>query len=145
MRNTGPISSLHGGALSQMAGRIAHGRGASAQRTREAVHAVPRWRWACVRRVQEQAMQNQQTFEKDGNERPVNREQAGLSQRDAQRTDPLTDEVASEGGTPGDMELKRATGPGRGSEATQLWESERVDTDDIHRDDTGRGRRSPVE
>lgn len=57
----------------------------------------------------------------------------------------LTDEVASEGGTPGDMELERESGHGRGSEATQLWESEQTDIDEIRRDDTGQGRRSPVD
>lgn len=73
------------------------------------------------------------------------RKDAGPSHRDQQRGDPLSDEVASEGGSPGDVELRRGTGPGRGSEATQLWESEQTDIDEIHRDDTGRGRRSPVE
>ena len=59
--------------------------------------------------------------------------------------DLVSDEVASEGGTPGDVELDRDDLPAHGSEAGTLWEPrERGAVKEIHRDETGRGRRSPA-
>lgn len=61
-----------------------------------------------------------------------------------QSSDLFSDEVGSEGGTPGDVELDRGREPGRGSEATELWQQEKTGIDEIHRDDTGEGGRSPI-
>ncbi len=55
----------------------------------------------------------------------------------------VSDEVGSEGGAPGDVELDRRPVPGSGSEATELWHPEQSRTDEIRRDDDGEGRRDP--
>jgi hypothetical protein len=54
-----------------------------------------------------------------------------------------TGEVASEGGSPGDVEVTREPVPATGSEAGETWRPEQHDTDTIARDETGEGRRSP--
>jgi hypothetical protein len=59
--------------------------------------------------------------------------------------DELSAEVGQEGGSPGDLELERTKGPAQGSEATELWQRGQDRIDEIRRDDTGEGRRSPVE
>jgi hypothetical protein len=55
----------------------------------------------------------------------------------------VTREVGSEGGTPGDVELTIDPGLGVGSEAGETWQPSTKKVDEIHRDDTGKGRRSP--
>lgn len=56
-------------------------------------------------------------------------------------TDEVTQEVADEGGSPGDLELKR-TETGRGSEAGETWRPAESHQDDVQRDESP-GRRSP--
>ncbi len=55
----------------------------------------------------------------------------------------LTDEVASEGGSPGDVELEIDRAPATGSEAGETLRPEREEVTEIHRDETGPGRRNP--
>jgi hypothetical protein len=55
----------------------------------------------------------------------------------------VTGEVGSEGGTPGDVELAIDRGPGVGSEAGETWQPSTEKVNEIHRDETGQGRRSP--
>jgi hypothetical protein len=62
---------------------------------------------------------------------------------DVRPGDHVTAEVGSEGGSPGDLELHRRRVPGKGSEASELWESGTVERD-VARDETGEGRRSPT-
>jgi hypothetical protein len=52
-------------------------------------------------------------------------------------------DVGDESGSPGDVELAREHGPGTGSEADELWRPTHTRVETIHRDDTGKGRRSP--
>jgi hypothetical protein len=59
---------------------------------------------------------------------------------DGERSHP-TGEVGDEGGTPGDVELERDSVV-TGSEATSTVEST-PSTKEVHRDETGKGRRSP--
>jgi hypothetical protein len=54
----------------------------------------------------------------------------------------LTDEVGDEGGTPGDLE-ERTSETGRGSEAGETWRPAEQDEEDVPRDETPPGRRSP--
>ena len=54
-----------------------------------------------------------------------------------------TADVGSEGGSPGDVELRRKHGPGTGSEADETWRPTDNSVEPIHRDETGEGRRSP--
>jgi hypothetical protein len=54
-----------------------------------------------------------------------------------------TTEVASEGGGPGDVEIVRRRKPGTGSEATETLRPGEESREEIRRDETGRGRRSP--
>ena len=56
----------------------------------------------------------------------------------------VTADVGSEGGSPGDVEVARDSGPETGSEAGETWQP-RGDDDSktIVRDETGEGRRSP--
>jgi hypothetical protein len=67
----------------------------------------------------------------------------GANRRSEDEDEPqstVTEEVGSEGGSPGDLELERQRIPLRGSEATETAQSvERVR--EIRRDETGRGRR----
>ncbi len=58
-------------------------------------------------------------------------------------TERPTGEVASEGGSPGDVEIDRADEVGTGSEAGGTWRTVHRDDEVIHRDETGIGRRSP--
>jgi len=54
-----------------------------------------------------------------------------------------TGEVASEGGTPGDVEIEETTPHGSGSEQTETWRPQGTVRKEIRRDETGEGRRSP--
>ena len=54
----------------------------------------------------------------------------------------VTDEVADEGGSPGDLELER-TEVGTGSEAGEQWRPAEERQTEVRRDSTGPGRRSP--
>lgn len=58
-------------------------------------------------------------------------------------TDGTTQEVGSEGGTPGDVEVDRDPAPGVGSEAGETWRPADRTATDVARDGTGPGRRSP--
>ena len=56
----------------------------------------------------------------------------------------VTDDVGSEGGTPGDVEVARDPGPGTGTEAGETWQpGGGGEPKTIVRDGTGEGRRSP--
>ncbi len=56
----------------------------------------------------------------------------------------VTAEVASEGGTPGDVEVARTPTPGVGSEGTETWRPADSGKDEVvRRDETGEGRRTP--
>lgn len=61
---------------------------------------------------------------------------------DAPDTRP-TDEVASEGGSSGDVEVGVDERPGCGSEATETWRPSEQRQSEVVRDETGEGRRSP--
>jgi hypothetical protein len=63
---------------------------------------------------------------------------------DTQRAADVSGEVGHEGGTPGDLELTKNDAPTTGSEATELVEGRKQRTDEIRRDETGVGRRSPI-
>ena len=54
----------------------------------------------------------------------------------------VTDEVADEGGSPGDLEIER-TEVGTGSEAGEQWTPADDRSEGIRHDSTGRGRRTP--
>jgi hypothetical protein len=54
----------------------------------------------------------------------------------------VTDEVADEGGSPGDLEIER-TEVGTGSEAGEQWTPADDRSEEIRHDSTGRGRRTP--
>ena len=54
-----------------------------------------------------------------------------------------TEEVGSEGGTFGDVEIGRNPGHGTGSEAGETWRRANKRPTKVVRDETGRGRRSP--
>jgi len=56
-------------------------------------------------------------------------------------TDNVTEEVADEGGSPGDLEVKH-TETGRGSEAGETWRPAESRQDELQRDESP-GRRSP--
>ena len=53
-----------------------------------------------------------------------------------------TPEVADEGGSPGDLEIDRSV-IGTGSEAGETWRPREERREEIRRDQTGEGRRSP--
>jgi hypothetical protein len=53
----------------------------------------------------------------------------------------VTSEVGSEGGSPGDLEIRRRK-VGTGSESGELWQPVREEKEDVRRDDVP-GRRSP--
>jgi hypothetical protein len=55
----------------------------------------------------------------------------------------VTNEVGSEGGSPGDVEVGEDAGPGVGAEAAETWEPRERDRTEVVRDETGQGRRSP--
>jgi hypothetical protein len=55
----------------------------------------------------------------------------------------VTGDVASEGGSPGDVEIAPTSDVGEGSEAGETWRPTRQGEETIRRDDTGEGRRSP--
>jgi hypothetical protein len=57
-------------------------------------------------------------------------------------TDP-TAEVASEGGSSGDVEVGVDESPATGSEATETWHPTNRRPIEVVRDETGEGRRSP--
>ncbi len=52
-------------------------------------------------------------------------------------------EVGSEGGSPGDVEFDRGKDVGGGSEAGQTGTPVDRDVHEVHRDETGIGRRTP--
>lgn len=54
-----------------------------------------------------------------------------------------TAEVASEGGSPGDVESHINQDPASGTEATGTWQPGHKQVVEIRRDETGVGRRSP--
>jgi hypothetical protein len=54
-----------------------------------------------------------------------------------------TAEVASEGGSPGDVEVHTSQDPASGTEATETWQPGHEQVAEIRRDETGVGRRSP--
>ena len=53
-----------------------------------------------------------------------------------------TNEVGSEGGSPGDLELERSS-TATGSEAGETWQPATAETREVRHDETGRGRRLP--
>jgi hypothetical protein len=55
----------------------------------------------------------------------------------------VTDDVGSEGGTPGDVEVGRKQTPAVGSEAGETWQPAQDEQETIVRDESGEGRRSP--
>jgi len=55
----------------------------------------------------------------------------------------VTEEVGSEGGGPGDVEIGRNRQQGTGSETGETWKPTTRRPARIVRDETGRGRRSP--
>jgi hypothetical protein len=55
----------------------------------------------------------------------------------------VTNEVGSEGGAPGDVELEIDHGRGVGSEAGEMWQPTGRREREVVRDETGEGRRSP--
>ncbi len=58
------------------------------------------------------------------------------------REDP-TDEVASEGGSPGNVEIETEEEATTGSESTETTRPSRTPERPVVRDETGEGRRSP--
>jgi hypothetical protein len=52
-------------------------------------------------------------------------------------------DVGREGGSPGDVEFDRGDDSGTGSEASETWRPTERDKTEVHRDETGIGRRSP--
>jgi hypothetical protein len=54
-----------------------------------------------------------------------------------------TEEVGSEGGGTGDLEIGQPAVPGTGSEATETWRPQHERPEEIRPDESGRGRRSP--
>jgi hypothetical protein len=57
-------------------------------------------------------------------------------------TDHLTDEVGDEGGTPGNLEERRSE-IGTGAEGDELWRPAEERKEEVPRDRTPPGRRSP--
>jgi hypothetical protein len=57
--------------------------------------------------------------------------------------DTTRDDVGSEGGSPGNVEVVHDQGHGVGSEAAETWRPSDDKTRTITRDETGEGRRSP--
>jgi hypothetical protein len=55
----------------------------------------------------------------------------------------VTAEVGSEGGSPGDVEVDVDAGPATGSEAGETWQPTTEKVKEVHRDETGKGRRTP--
>lgn len=55
----------------------------------------------------------------------------------------VTEDVGSEGGTPGDVEVGRKRAPAVGSEAGETWQPADDEQETIVRDESGEGRRSP--
>jgi hypothetical protein len=55
----------------------------------------------------------------------------------------VTGDVASEGGSPGDVEIAPTSDVGTGSEAGETWRPAREGEETVRRDETGEGRRSP--
>jgi hypothetical protein len=55
----------------------------------------------------------------------------------------VTGEVASEGGSSGDVEVAVEEGTAEGSEATETWRPSDREENEIVRDETGQGRRNP--
>jgi hypothetical protein len=55
----------------------------------------------------------------------------------------VTPEVGDEGGTPGDVEVANTKVIGTGSEAGETWRPAVEKRDEIVRDETGDGRRTP--
>lgn len=57
--------------------------------------------------------------------------------------DVTKDDVGSEGGSPGDVEIARDPGPATGTEGGETWSPAQPDVTTVVRDETGEGRRSP--
>jgi len=55
----------------------------------------------------------------------------------------VTNEVGSEGGSPGDVEVGENANPAGGSEADETWNPTKHDRKEIALDEKGRGRRTP--
>jgi hypothetical protein len=55
----------------------------------------------------------------------------------------VTADVASEGGSPGDVEIASTSDVGVGSEVDETWRPTREGDETVRRDETGEGRRSP--
>jgi hypothetical protein len=62
---------------------------------------------------------------------------------DEKTTADVTEDVGSEGGTPGDVEVGRKRVPAVGSEAGETWQPADDEQETIVRDESGEGRRSP--
>jgi hypothetical protein len=62
---------------------------------------------------------------------------------DTADVDVTRDDVGSEGGSPGDVEVARDPAPATGTEAGETWRPTKHDVDTIVRDETGEGRRRP--
>jgi hypothetical protein len=58
-------------------------------------------------------------------------------------TGDVTAEVGSEGGSPGDVELDIDSGSATGTEAGETWQPTTHTVEEVRRDETGKGRRSP--
>jgi len=54
-----------------------------------------------------------------------------------------THEVGDEGGSPGNVEIGIDHGAGTGSETGETWRPTERDVNEVVRDETGEGRRSP--
>jgi len=55
----------------------------------------------------------------------------------------VSGDVASEGGSPGDVEIAPTSDVGVGSEADETWRPTRERDETVRRDEAGDGRRSP--
>jgi hypothetical protein len=55
----------------------------------------------------------------------------------------VTAEVGSEGGSPGDVEVDIGSGSATGTEAGETWQPATHTVEEVRRDETGEGRRSP--
>jgi len=72
-----------------------------------------------------------------------NRSRAGTDADVDHPTPEPTAEVASEGGSFGNVEIGVDEDPGTGSEAGETWQPTEEHTEEAVRDETGQGRRSP--
>lgn len=70
-------------------------------------------------------------------------DRAGEREEEVTSSSRPTAEVASEGGSPGNVEIESEPGAGTGSEATEVWSGDAGQEREVKRDETGTGRRNP--